>query len=812
MFQNNLKIGWRNLRKNKLYTLINVIGLTVGIAAVLLIYRVVSYELSFNKNFQHYDRIVRVVSSVTKADGEAEHNVCVPAPAGEMLVSSVAQFEKKSRIKEFWGALTIQNPNGGPPLKKFSNGEGETAFFVEPDFFQIFDLRWLAGDPGTAVSTPNTIVLARSWAEKCFGSWENAYGKTVFIDNLYPVQVAGVVEDLPVNCDFPLPYFISYSTLKGKEDYFFHDDGGWDSCSSNNQVYALLGGASQFQAANAAVGKIGEQEYLSRKTGERYKSHHLQPLSELHHDDRYGHSGTHIVPKSRLKVLAAIGVLILALACFNFINLATAQASLRAKEVGVRKTLGGNRGQLIGQFMSETGIIVGIAVLLGANVASIAAPLLQFVSSVPNEQPFMAQPAVWLFLAATGLVVTLLAGLYPSLALAGYQPVKALRSKAEKNLLGGAGLRKSLVVLQFVIAQGLIIGAIVTILQLDFIRSQDLGFQKDLVYTFQFGSDSLSIARQAALRQAVLQVPTVEALSFSSDQPASGNTWSSNFRYGSRPEDERFSTTVKFADENYQGAYGIEMLAGRWLAASDTMREAVINHTMLKKLGIAEAEEAIGEIFHLWGSRHLRIVGVTEDFHTHSFRQEHQPLVLTTNKAFFWTAGAKIRPDNLGETTAAIKSAYDAVLPEQVFQGAFLDESIAQFYEDDRRLSTTCKAFGVLAILISCLGLFGLATHAAAQRVKEIGVRKVLGATISGIVGLLSKDFLKLVLLSLLIASPLAYFFMEKWLQGFVFRIQIHWSVFVLTGLVALVVAFLTVSYQSLKAALADPVKSLRSE
>ena len=612
------------------------------------------------------------------------------------------------------------------------------------------------------MSQPNTIVLSQAWAEKCFGTAEAAVGKTVLLDHIFPVAVTGVFADLPSNCDFTFPYLISYATLKGKEYYFWLDDGDWDSCSSNNQVYAMLSDPSQMAAATAAVARVGEKEYTSQKTGKRVKTHVLQPLSDLHYSELYNNSGTHTIPKSRIHVLSAIGLLILALACFNFINLATAQASLRAKEVGVRKTLGGNQGQLVGQFMSEAGIIVLVSVLMGAALATMAAPLLRHVSEIPAETPFLSNPVVLLFLVATAVVVTLLSGLYPSLTLAAFQPVKALRSNASKSLTGGAGLRKSLVVVQFAIAQCLIIGAIITIMQLDYIRTQDLGFKKDLVYTFGFGNDSLTLQRQVALRQTLLQIPSVESVSLSSDQPFSGNTWQGNFRYGDHPEDEAFSTTVKFADEKYQETYGIKLLAGRWLAPSDTMKEVVVNRTMLQKLGVQNPEEAIGQDYLLWGSRPLKIVGVTEDFHAHSFREAHLPLTISTEKQFFSEAGIKIRPTDPAGTVAAIQKAFDQVLPEQVFEGRYLDENIARFYEDDRRLAATCKGFGLLAILISCLGLFGLATHAAQQRVKEIGVRKVLGATTAGIVQLLSKDFLTLVAVALVVASPLAYFLMEK--------------------------------------------------
>jgi len=811
MFKSHLKTALRTLRKNKIYTIINIVGLCVGIAAALLIFRMVDYELSFNKEFDNYERIFRVVSEETTEEGAQNFTVCTPVPAMDVMENSVSQFAAMSRIKETWANLTVANPAGGAPIKKFALEPGQTALFVEPAFFSIFDLQWLAGDATTALDAPNTIVLTRSWAEKLFVDWEKAIDQDVLIDNIIPATVKGVIEDLPSNVDFSYPYLVSYPTLRNNADYFYFNPDSWGNCSSNNQVYALLNAPDQEDEANSLLAAVGKDEY-SNRTGKQARFHVLQPLSDLHYNENYGHSGHHRTAKSRLRVLGAIGILILIMACFNFINLATAQAALRAKEVGVRKTLGSSRRQLIGQFMSETSLIVAFAVVLGGVIAAFCSPLLKHISDVPDELPFLSRPVIWIFLGGTTLLVTLLAGLYPSLALAGFKPVRALKNKADHSVLGGVVLRKSLVVLQFVIAQGLIIGAIITILQLDYIRSRDLGFNDNLVYTFPFNSDSTTISRQSALKQGLLSIPDVEAVSFNSDQPLSGNTWSSNFRYSSRPEDEPYSITIKLTDADYQKTYGIELIAGKWFPPSDTMKEVVVNETLLKKLGVNDPEEAINQHLTIWGNKKLRIVGVAEDFHTHSLRQEHQPLMMTTDKSLYWEAGVKIRPGNIAGAIGAIKSAFDAVLPEQVFRGRFLDESIAQFYENDNRLAATCKAFGLLAILISCLGLFGLATHAATQRVKEIGIRKVLGASVSSILGLLSRDFLKLVVIALIVASPLTWWLMNRWLDNFVYRINIGWWVFVVAGIVAIFIAFLTVSFQSVRVAMANPVDSLRSE
>lgn len=810
MLYNNLKVALRTLRKNKIYTYLNILGLTIGIAATLLIFRMVSYELSFNKNFKNYDRIARIVSTVKTSEQGLQLSVCTPTPAMDVVENTVSQFEKYSRVREMWSNLTIPNPNGGAPLKKFSITPGKTAFFVEQEFFDIFDLKWLAGEEASALLEPNTIVLTESWAQKCFDSVEGAMEQTVLIDNIYPVIVKGVIEDMPENCDFPAPFLVSFPTLLNNQSYFFYGT-RWGSCSSNDQSYALLRDLDQWDAANTVLAKVGAEEYKD-ESGEQRRVHQLQALSDLHYNEDLGNSGTHRTGKTRLKVLSLIGILILIMACFNFINLATAQTMLRAKEVGVRKTLGSGRGELIGQFMSETGVIVLIAVILGANLAVFFAPFLNHVSDVPEELPFLSNPLVLSFLALITVLVTLLAGLYPAITLASFKPVKALSNNVSNKKYGGVAVRKSLVVLQFVIAQALIVGAIITIMQMDYIRSKDLGFDKELIYTFGFNYDSLSVARQTGLKQAMLQIPTVKSLAFSSDQPLSGNTWSSNFRYGTRPEDEPYSMNLKFCDTDYQKTYGINLLAGKWLSPSDTMREAVVNKTVLDKLGINDPQEAIGQTIQMGRRTPLSIVGVTEDFHTHSLRREHQTLMMTTRKEYYWEAGVKIRPDYVQKTTLAINKVFDEVMPEQVFTGRFLDENIEQFYQDDSRLSATCKGFGLLAILISCLGLFGLATHAAAQRVKEIGIRKVLGATLSEIISLLSKDFLKLVIIALIVASPLAWIFMNNWLDNFVFRINIEWWVFALAGIVAVVIAFLTVVYQAVKAALMNPVKALRDE
>ncbi|MCB0706353.1 MAG: ABC transporter permease [Saprospiraceae bacterium] len=809
MFKNHLKIAVRTLLKNKIYTLVTFLGLTIGVASALLIFRMLEFELSFNQQFTNHDRIVRVVATQESPDEGENFNVCTPIPVMDMLDEGIPQFEQMARIKEFWVTLAQPDPNGGPPLQKFNMGEFETAYFTEPEFFDIFQPLILAGDPVTALTEPNVIILTETWANKFFGSTEKAMGQELIMDNVVPVVVKGVIADFPGQSDFPIPFLSSWETLKSYREHFFFEE-SIHSCSSNNQVYALLHNPGQLEAVNKELKKISEELYSDRETN---RTHILQPLSELHYDERFGHSGRHQISRSRLRILGIVGILILIMACFNFINLATAQATLRAKEVGVRKTLGSSRGQLIAQFMTETGLIVLGAVSLGLVVATLCQPFLQQISYVPEGLTFVGDPKIWVFLILVALLVTLLAGLYPATVLAGFQPIRALKSQALESSRGTVSLRKVLVVLQFVVAQALVIGAIITLLQLQYIRSRELGFSQDLVYTFGINTDSSSIARQDVLKSELLKIPVVEQVSYSSDAPMSGNTWMSNFGYASRPEDEEYGITLRFCDADYQKTFNLELVAGKWFEPSDTIRQGVVNMTLIQKLGIEDPQEAIGQVIRLGGSRRVEITGVSTDFHTHSLRQAHQPILLVPRKIYYWETGVKFRSGSKpAESVAAIKQAFDKVMPEQVFMGRFLDERIKQFYEDENRLAATCRGFGLLAILISCLGLFGLAAHAAQQRVKEIGVRKVLGASTLGIVGLLSKDFLKLVILALVLAAPIAWYFMKNWLDSFAYRIDIEWWVFAITGILALFIAFLTISYQSFRAALANPIESLKSE
>lgn len=813
MLRNNLQLAFRQLSKNRTYALLNILGLAVGVAASLLVYRILHYELSFNQNFDKSERIVRVLTKTSGGEKGVQLQRGLPIPAMAAMEQSMTHFEQTSRLHEDWPTVSVPNPGGGLAKKMDPNQEtGEISFFVEPGFLKIFNFEWLAGDPSTALKEAGDIILTRRVAEFCFNNYADALGKTVLLDNSVPCIVRGVIKNLPDNCDFPIFTLTSYATLRAYPAIYEFQEDEWGSISSNDQFFALLHDKNQFDAANNALASVGKEEFNKGNARNVTQRLDLQSLNDMHFDDEVGSAGTHTISRTRLWVLASIGFLILLMACFNFINLATALASLRAREVGVRKAIGGARAALIGQFMTETSLIVLFSLTAGIAMAALCKPLLKRISEVPDTQPFLADPMVWLFLGAIGVIVTLLSGLYPSLILSGYSPIKALRNNQATERGSGVSLRKGLVVAQFTIAQALIIGAIVTVSQLNFVQTMDMGFKKELVLTTNYNADSAALSKIEGLKQRLKQISSVQDVSFASDQPASGSTWSGNFNYDHGADDAPFSTTMKFADADFQKTFGLNMLAGRWMEPSDTAKEYVINETMCRKLGIKPAESAVGKEMRLGGGRWRTIVGVVKDFHTHSAHQEHQPLAMTTRKGHYSSINIKIRPENIPGTVESVRKAYDEAFPEQVFVSRFFDESIADFYSEETRFSDFCKAIAGLAILIGCLGLFGLATHAATRRTKEIGVRKVLGASVSSITGLLTYDFLKLVTLAILIATPVAYYLMQKWLSDFVFRIDMQWWMFALACIGAVAVAFVTVSFQSIKAALANPVKSLRSE
>ena len=803
MISNYLKTASRSLVRHKGYTLINITGLAIGIAACLVLFLVVRYELSYDKFQPSYSRIGRVITQDKFSDG-ITYNSGVPVPALEVLRTQMPDISFGSLLSSFGSQVTVLTDDKASAQKMFIEETG--VFFSDAQFFNVFSYKWLSGEPGV-LSKPNTIVLTKKMAEKYFGHWENAPGKLLKLDNILTFEVAGVLENVPGSTDFPLAVMASIETLRNNSyNYNYYPD--WNSTSSNYQVYALLPDGKSIETVNAQLAKFSQEHYKGRGNSE--KSNFLQPLSALHFDRRFEIFGDHVTDRSSLKVLTLIGLFIIVMACINFINLSTAQAVGRSKEVGVRKVLGGNRKQLFAQVMGETALLVLMAGVVAVGIATLCLPSVKHIAFI-HEELSLFDPQLFLFLLGLLVVVTVLSGLYPALIVSGFKPVLALKNKLQSATVAGVSLRRGLVVLQFAISQVLIIGTIIAVTQMNFIKNADLGFNKEAVLVILGNNDSTSLRQLSSFKQSLLQIPDVQTVSFSSDVPSSDNTWSSNFAFNHK-SDEPFMVTMKFADEDYFDTYDLQLVAGRKYEKSDTMKEVVINETLMQKLGIKNPGEVVGKDIRIGGGSWKPVVGVVKDFKTNSLRETVKPLLVGQRNQYYVVSSVKLRSSNIPKAQEAIQSVWDRHFPEYAYSASFMEDNINRFYRQENQLSLLYKIFAALAILISSLGLYGLVSFMAVQKVKEVGIRKVLGASAMNIVYLFSKEFSLLIAISFLIAAPLAYWMMTNWLQDFAYRIEPGVWVFILAIIISMLIAWITVGYKAIRAAVADPVKSLRSE
>ncbi|HEY8930575.1 MAG TPA: ABC transporter permease [Mucilaginibacter sp.] len=808
MLKNYFKIAWRNIVHHKGYAAINISGLTVGIAACLLIFVVVQFELSFNAFQPNFNKIYHVVTE-QKREGDMAYNPGVPVPATEALRLDFPQIKVAAVYSSYGSQITVPEGNSvsGIGDKKFAENMG--VVFVEPQYFDIMSATWLAGNKDV-LKEPNMVVIDKSRAEKYFGDWKNAMGKPLKMDNLLNLKVAGIIDDIPSNSDLPFRVIVSFITWKQHpNEYGYAND--WHSLSSNHQVFIQLPEGESADRINSQL-----KSFAHRHAGEKGKvgmTIFLQPLSLLHFDKRFGNTlGDHFTTMSTIQTLSFIAVLIIIMASINFINLSTAQSVGRSREVGIRKVLGSSRGQLIGQVMGETTIIVFVSVLLAIVVAKIALPYLKNIASVPDDISLLSVGSV-LFLILITIVVIVLSGIYPALVVSGFKPVLALKNKITAASIGGIPLRRGLVVLQFAISQLLIIGTIIAVKQMRYVNEADLGFNKEAILVIPGSTDSISLHKMQAFKEQLLQNPEVKNVSFTSDVPSSENNWGTNFYFNHDTKDNGITTFLKYGDEDYFKTFQLQFVAGHGYDKSDTANQAVVNETFLKKLGV-KPEEAIGKTVRLGGGKSpwLPIVGVLKDFKTNTLRETVKPIVVTSRKAVEGEVAVKMQTQSLTKTVSAVQKLWEKTYPEYAYTGFFLDDNIAQFYKQENQLALVYKIFAGIALFISCLGLYGLVSFMVVQRTKEVGIRKVLGASVQSIVMLLSKEFMILIGISFIIAMPVSWYLMSGWLQSFVYRINITVDVFILAVVASVIIAWLTVGYKAIKAATLNPVKSMRSE
>ncbi|WP_153800330.1 ABC transporter permease [Foetidibacter luteolus] len=796
MFRNYLKTAVRSLLRNKSYLLINISGLATGIAVCLAIFVVIQYELSFDEFHSKKDRIYRVLTKGEKDDAVA----AVPAPLPTALKNDFPQLEQVAGVFGVDNLPVLVMDAQGNPAKKFKEKSG--VFLAEPSFFKIFDFPWLAGNATTALAEPKSVVLTRKTADKYFSDWKKAIGQQIKIDNHVLLKVTGVLADVPPNTDFQVTMVMPYSFLP------FVKSTDWVSINSNHKCYVLLPKGATAEAFSKPLIDFSRKY----RAADSRVIQLLQPVRDSHFDEKAGNYLGKTISKERIRTLWLIAAFILLIACVNFINLSTAQAVNRAKEVGVRKVLGSSRYQLKKQFLLETFLLVLSSVMMAVALVALILQPINLLLDISLSISLLQRQEVLFFLVTVTTAVTLLAGFYPALVLAGYNPVTALKSKFTARSNKGITLRRGLVVFQFVIAQALIIGTMLIAKQMNYFRNGAMGFNKDALVNIPFQNDSAGTSKIDYLRNRLLQMKGVSMVSFNSQSPSDVDNWWTGFKFDHATKDVDFAAISKFADADYVATYQLPLVAGRSLTRTDSVREFLVNEALVNRLQLRPAEVLNKEI-DLWDGRIKGlVVGVIKDFNAASFKDSISPVFVSNVKRRYNTASVKITGTGIPATVKSIERLWNSTFPENVFEYQFMDEKVASFYKQEAQLSKLYTCFAAIAIFLSCLGLYGLASFMAVQRLKEVGIRKILGATAGNIVYLFSREFILLITIAFVIACPLTWYFMYGWLQNYVYRTSLSWWVFGIAGISAVIIALITVGFKALNAAFTNPVNHLRTE
>ncbi|MGC1391558.1 MAG: ABC transporter permease [Bacteroidales bacterium] len=796
--------------RNRIYNVINIAGLAVGIAVCMMIFIIIQFQTSFDNFHSKKDRIYRVLTEYHNSES-ANTGKDVPFPLADGLKTTFAQIEQ---VAQFWAShndkLLIPD-NNGSAVKSFKEDRG--VFFAGLSFFKIFDYPLLSGSY-ESMKDPNNVLLTKEIAEKYFGDWKTALGKTIkleaggslFSHSTDVLKVSGILATIPANTDFQLKLVVAFGTgITG--DMAKNKD--WkDRTNSDFGCYVLL-------PPNISVDNFSQQlRAYSQKmeSPDNKDSYIIQPLSAVHYDTKTGDCSNKTISCHLLNVLWLIAAFIMLIACVNFINLSTAQAVNRAMEVSVRKVLGSNKSQLQIQFILETFLIVLSAVILASFITILALPYLNQILELSSSFKKIDNTAIILFLVTVTIVVTAFACFYPSIVLSRFSPVDALNSKITTTK--GISLRRGLVVFQFIIALALIIGTLIIVKQMNYFMDQPLGFNKDAIINVPFRMDTVFFRKGEYLKQQLLSVNGVQAVTFSSNTPVEdANDMWSTFKFDHATKEADFKAITKFADEEYVPAYKLQLIAGRNLQPSKMTSEFLVNESFMRRLGIKNPDEILNKEISIWGGRiKCPVVGVLKDFNDMSFRNDLAPLLITTNITMYSQAGIKLESKNISSALQSVKIIWEQTLPNFVYEYKFLDDKIAGFYKQESQLAQLYEIFAAIAIFLSCLGQYGLALFMAVQRTKEVGIRKVFGASADNIVYLFAKEFIMLITIAFTIATPIAWYVMHNWLQNYAYRIEISWWLFAAGGFVAIIIALATISFQAIKAAFANPVNSLRSQ
>ncbi len=802
MLRNYFVIAVRNIWRNKIFSLLNILGLVTGISAALVVYLVVFYESGFNKAVADRDRIFRVVSTIIFS-GDSIKNAGVPVPVIAVAEHNVPQVEKTVRffIDNVTGRVTVEG-------KDFKNKED--IIFADRGYMDMLGYEWLSGDAATALSQPYTVVLTQERARMYFPNVPIAevVGKQVLYDDSIRATVTGVVKDQAYDTDFWFREMISLPTLRANtylKQIYLEDS--WQSISSSTQLLVKLRAGARPQEVNATLGKyVGEHNLKNFSIILA-----LQQLNDLHFDTGF-QAYRRTASRKQLNILSLIAVALVGLAVINFVNLTTAQASRRAKETGIRKVIGGTTGQLIKQFLGETMILT----LLAAVLALLAAPLLimSFHAFLPEDLPVaqLYTVPVLSFLFVLAVVVALIAGIYPAYVLSRFQPVAVLKSNTGHRG-GKVWVRQTLTAVQFAVAQFFIIATLIVSKQISFSLHKDLGFKKDAILTIGTPPRDEDQSKRQLLKERIAALPEVDMVSLSANTPVINGTVSTILKYNNGRQEMEKPVEVRYGDSTYLPLYQLRLLAGRNIVNSDSVQEWLLNEKAATAFGFKTPQDAIGQIV-----EGHPVVGVVSNFSTGSVRSEIPAVAIGSNMLKNHRT-LHVRLRNAGEdgvlwknAIAGMEKAWKETYPREEFSYEFLDKTLAGLYKQEQQTGNLLNWCAGLAIFISILGLLGLVIFTTDQRTKEIGIRKVLGATVWQVVRMLTTDFMKPVLVAFLLAIPLSWWVMDQWLRSFVYRTGLSWWVFAAGGVIMAVMALAAMSVKTVQAALSNPVNTLKTE
>ncbi|WP_198424847.1 ABC transporter permease [Spirosoma endbachense] len=820
MIRNYLKIAWRNLAKNRVFSLINIFGLAIGMTTCLLILEVVSFQLSFDTFHTNANHIYRVVNDRYQQGKLIQHGTITYSGVGKAMKDDFPdEVLTHSRVVK-WGDMVLDVNNTKHKASKIA---------VDNSFLSMFSFPLLAGDKKSVLVAPNTIVLTERLAKRMFGIKNNDYqsilGKTVKIDNSpNPYKLTGVCSDIPENSHLDFDFLMSYSSLYSggnfnykEADYNFTDSDFWH--------YIQLKPNIDYRAVQAKLDAFSKRHFQGNAVSGSDEKFYLQPLSEVHLYSDFEYEIGKVANGQMVWGLFAIAVFMIVIAWINYVNLSTAKAVERAKEVGIRKVAGSQRGQLIRQFLIESFGLNLIALILTLLFLAVSQTGFNRLTNLPLSLANLFNQSLTIpyfpfyLLLAFGLGVVL-SGYYPAFILSSFQPLAVLKGKF-MTTTKGITVRKSLVVFQFTATIFLLFASIVMFRQLKFMSEKDLGIHFSQILSVTAPSlasnDSSRVIRAETFKQSLKQIGGVMEVAYTDREI--GGDMARTFDVQNVGGDKNTKLTMRHfgVSREFLSVYQVKLLAGRNFVFTDynykfdLLHNVILNQKAIKQLGYSKPDDAIGKQLKLFG-RNWDIVGVVDNFHQKGLRSAVDPLILIPTYSTSFPISVKVETQNLEATLAAIKSVYKSFFPQDIFGYAFVDERFNQQYNNDQLLGEALLLFSGLLIFVACLGLFGLSFFVINQRTKEIGVRKVLGASVMSITALVSKDFLKLVVIAMVIATPIGWYTMRRWLNDFAYKIDIEWWMFGLAGLLAMGIALLTVSFQSIKAALLNPVKSLRTE